>query len=377
MALSNIKLGNYIKRIERRNSDLEFNIDDVRGVSNNKEIQPTKANVSDRSFVRFQIVEPKEFVFNRRTTRMGDRLGLGYNQTNRAFIFTEDYVVFSVKDEKILNPDYLYIFFRRPEFDRYVRYDSWGSATEFFNWEEMCDVIIELPPIEVQQKYVDVYNAMMANLQTQEQGLDDLETVIALTLEKFKKTSQRLPVGSIIEQIDIRNADNQITNVQGINIQKKFMPSVANLSSTNLTKYKVISKGHFAYSAMQTGRDRCIRIALFQEEKPVVISPAYSVLRIKNKDVLPEYFMLWFSRSEIDRYGWFISDGSVRASLELPRFKEIEVPVPSLVEQQSVVNLYKYRHLVHSNAEKVRKYIKEICPVLIKGSIEEAESLGR
>jgi type I restriction enzyme S subunit len=373
MTLSKVKLGEYIERVERRNSDLVYDIEDVRGISNNKEIQPTKANVSDRSFDKFQILEPKEFVFNRRTTRMGDRLGLGYNDSDRSYIFTEDYVTFRVKDEKILNPDYLYIFFRRPEFDRYVRYDSWGSATEFFNWEEMCDVPINLPPIEIQQKYVDVYNAMVLNLKSYEQGLEDLGLVIALSLEKFKHSSTRIPVGDIVDIIDIRNNNRKIENVQGINIEKTFMPSVANLSNTDLSKYKVISKDQFAYSAMQTGRDRCIRIALFQEDAPVIISPAYSVLYIKNKDVLPEYFMLWFSRKESDRYGWFVSDGSVRASLELPRFYEIEIPVPSLEEQKSVINLFKYRYSVQSNIDQIKKTTKDLCPILIKGSIEEAQ----
>lgn len=147
MGLIKKKLGEYIERVERRNSNLQYGINDVRGISNNKEIQSTRANISDRSFNRFQIVEPYEFVFNRRTTRMGEKLGLGYNNIGQIFIVTEDYVVFRVLDESVLLPDYLNVFFRRPEFDRYARWDSWGSATEFFNWEEMRDVPITVPPL--------------------------------------------------------------------------------------------------------------------------------------------------------------------------------------------------------------------------------------
>lgn len=154
MGLTKQKLGQYIERVERRNSNLQFGIDDVRGISNTKEIQSTKADISDRSFNRFQIVEPHEFVFNRRTTRMGDKLGLGYNNIGETFIVTEDYVVFRVRDENILLSDYLNIFFRRPEFDRYARWDSWGSATEFFNWEEMRDVPITVPSLPVLFKLI-------------------------------------------------------------------------------------------------------------------------------------------------------------------------------------------------------------------------------
>ncbi len=337
------KLGLYIERAERRNSELKYGFDDVRGISNAKEIQATKANISERSFVRFQIVEPNEFVFNRRTTRMGDKLGLGYNNIGTTFIVTEDYVVFRIKDETVLLPDYLNIFFRRPEFDRYARWDSWGSATEFFNWEEMCDVPIKIPPLEIQRKVVAVYNAMLANQRAYESGLEDLNMAIAASIEEFKHTAPRVAVGRLLEEIDTRNRDNAISNVQGININKEFMPSVANLSTTDLTKYKVIRKNQFAYSAMQTGRDECIRIALFHEDEPVIISPAYSVLQVKAEseyEALAEYIMLWFSRSESDRYGWFISDSSIRASLELARFYEIEIPLPSLEKQQAVVNFY-------------------------------------
>ena len=377
MGLTKQKLGQYIKRVERRNADLRYGFDNVRGVSNTKEIQPTKADITARSFTRFQIVEPHEFVFNRRTTRMGEKLGLGYSNVGEVFIVTEDYVVFCVADESVLLPDYLNIFFRRPEFDRYARWDSWGSATEFFNWEEMCDVPIDLPPLSVQQKYVDVYNAMLANQRVYECGLEDLDIAIAANIEEFKHTAPRVAVGHLLEETDTRNRDKAITNVQGINIKKEFMPSVANLTTTDLTKYKVIQKNQFAYSAMQTGRDECIRIALFHDVEPVVISPAYSVLQVKSDsehDVLAEHIMLWFSRSESDRYGWFISDSSVRASLELSRFHEIEIPLPSIEKQQAVVNFYNARHLIQKNISTLGDMLKDICPILIKSSLEEASA---
>ncbi|MCL2854592.1 MAG: hypothetical protein FWE21_03120 [Defluviitaleaceae bacterium] len=377
MALTKNRLGNYIERVERRNSELKFGALDVRGISNSKEIQSTKANISERSFLRFQIVNPHEFVFNRRTTRMGEKLGLGYNDMDEPFIVTEDYVVFRVVDEKILLPDYLNVFFRRPEFDRYARWDSWGSATEFFNWEEMCDVPIDIPPLPKQQKFVDVYNAMLANQRVYEDSLSDLETAISASIEEFKHIAPRIAVGKLLEEVDNRNRDDSLSNVQGININKKFMPSIANLSTTDLTKYKVIQRGQFAYSAMQTGRDECIRIALFHEDEPVIISPAYSVLQVKTgveRPVLAEYIKLWFSRSESDRYGWFISDSSIRASLELSRFYEIEIPLPSLEKQQAVVNFYNAKHMITENVSKISKLLKEICPILIKGSLEEAEA---
>jgi len=372
MGLIKKKLGLFIERVERRNSGLKYGFDDVRGVSNTKEIRPTKADITDRSFTRFQIVEHQEFVFNRRTTRMGEKIGLGYNNIGEIFIVTEDYVVFRVADESLLLPDYLNIFFRRPEFDRYARWDSWGSATEFFNWEEMCDVPIDLPPLPVQQKYVDVYNAMFANQRAYENGLDDLHTAIAASIEEFKHTAPRVAVGQLLDETDTRNRDGAITNVQGININKEFMPSVANLSTTDLTKYKIIRKNQFAANFMHVLRDERIPFGLYHENTPCIISPAYPVFQLRTKKVLAEYIMLWLSRAESDRYAWFIADSSVRGGLDINRFYEIEIPLPSLEKQQAVVNFYNARYLIQKNITTLGNMLKDICPILIKGSIEEA-----
>lgn len=374
MGLIKQKLGEYIERVERRNSNLQYGIDDVRGISNNKEIQSTKANVSDRSFSRFQIVEPYEFVFNRRTTRMGEKLGLGYNNIGQTFIVTEDYVVLRVMDESVLLPDYLNVFFRRPEFDRYARWDSWGSATEFFNWEEMCDVPIVVPSLPMQQKCVDVYKAMLANQRVYMSGLADLNTAIAASIEEFKHTAPRVAVGRLLEETDTRNRDGAITNVQGINIKKEFMPSVANLSTTDLTKYKVIRKDQFAANFMHVMRDEKVPLGLYHDDQPCIISPAYPVFSVKSDEVLPEYLMLWLNRTESDRFAWFISDSSVRGGLEMNRFYEIEIPMPSIEKQQAVVNFYNARHLILKNISILGNMLKDICPILIKGSLEEANA---
>ena len=135
MSAERHRLGDLIKRVERPNADGRDGVEDVRGVSNTKLIQKTKANMEGRDFTPFTILNPKEFVFNRRTTRNGERLGLGFNQDERPYIFTEDYVAFRVKDENALLPDYLYISFLRAEFDRYVRWDSWGECERMIQCE--------------------------------------------------------------------------------------------------------------------------------------------------------------------------------------------------------------------------------------------------
>lgn len=370
------RLGDYIELCDTRNSDLQYGMDKVRGVNNLKLLMPTKADLVGRDLSKFQIVYPDEFVFNHRTSRNGSKFSIAYNDTGTSVICTEDYVVFRIKEgcKALLDSRWLYMFFNRPEFDRYVITNSWGSSTEFYNWEDICEVVIPIPPIEVQQKYVAIYNAMLANQRSYEQGLEDLKQAVFAEIDIIKHSVPKVPVGELLEEIDIRNTDGALINVQGINIEKQFMPSVADTTSLNLKNYKVVRNGQFAYSSMQTGRDECIRIALYDKGKPILISPAYSVLQVKGSSAVAEYIMLWFSRPETDRYGWFASDASVRANLDLDRFYEIQIPLPDLDKQHSVANIYIAYMLRREINEQLKNQIKDICPVLIKGSIEEASA---
>ena len=171
------QLGQYIEMVSRTNSDLKYGIEDVRGCSNTKQMMQTRANLIGRTYEKFIVLRPQEFVFNRRTTRNGEKIGMAYNNTDREYIFTNDYVAFRVKQEYLdkLLPDYLYMFFCRDEFDRYARYKSTGSATEFFNWEDMCAVPFEIPPMDFQQLVVNAYKVLNERIETKQKINDNLE----------------------------------------------------------------------------------------------------------------------------------------------------------------------------------------------------------
>lgn len=375
MASTIKKLGDYIELREETNVDLRYGVEDVRGVNNLKLLMPTKADINGRDLTKFQIVYPGEFVFNHRTSRNGSKFSIAYNDGDKPVICTEDYVVFRIKAEskKDLLVEWLYMYFNRPEFDRYVITNSWGSSTEFYNWEDICAVELELPSFPVQQKYVDIYKAMVANQQSYERGLEDLKLTIDAQLDKIKHSSPVKSIGDLLCEIDVRNESGTITDVQGINISKQFMPSVANTTGVNLSNYKIVKKGQFAYSGMQTGRDECIRIALYAEDVPIIISPAYSVFEMNDSSVLPEYIMMWFSRAQSDRRGWFMSDSSIRTNLDLERFYEIKIPVPKMKMQSAIVELYSAYTARRNISEQLKAQIKDICPILIKGSLEEVK----
>ena len=155
------------------------------------------------------------------------------------------------------------------------------------------------------------------------------------------KTTKRVRLGDYIEVFDKRNTDGKPLPFYGINKDKTFMPTVADTNELDNSKYKVVEKGVFVFSGMQTGRDVCIRLALFDDENPVIISPAYTTFKIKDTtELLPEFLFLQFNREESDRYGWFLSDGSIRSNLDWERFCDIEIPLPDIEVQRELVATY-------------------------------------
>lgn len=372
MGLNSCSLGEHIELRGITNDNLQYGIEDVRGVNNLKKLMPTKADISGRDLSKFQIVYPGEFVFNHRTSRNGSKFSIAYNDSDNPIICTEDYVVFRIKESssKTIRPEWLYMYFNRPEFDRYVITNSWGSSTEFYNWEDICAIKMFLPPISIQDKYTGVYRALLINQQNYEQGLDDLKLTIDSELEKYKHSTERVILRDIIQESDLRNTDNKITDVQGVNKDKNFMPSVA--SGADLTKYKLVETGCMACNLMHVGRDVTVPVALNKNSVPKLVSPAYVVFKINPEVALPEYILMWLSRNETDRFAWYLCDSSVRSGMEKTRFFDIPVPIPPIEEQQALASLHDVLIQRRSLNEQLKNLIKTICPILIKGSIDEA-----
>lgn len=148
-------------------------------------------------------------------------------------------------------------------------------------------------------------------------------------------------IGDLVKWVDKRNKNLVSTNLLGINIDKFFMPSVANIIGTDLSSYKVISKNQFACNPMHVGRDEKMPIALYCEDMESIVSPAYFVFEVDKTDVvLPEYMMLWFRRSEFDRESWFHTDGSVRGGILWEEICDMMMPIPTIDEQQVIVDSY-------------------------------------
>ena len=154
-----------------------------------------------------------------------------------------------------------------------------------------------------------------------------------MKLKKYK-------LGELITLCDERNSYGYI-NFYGLNINKEFMPTWANTEGLDESKYKVVRKKRFVFSGMQTGRDECIRISMYNEEKPIIVSPAYTTFEVTREDiVIPEYFFMLFLSKEKDRFGAFCSDGSIRSNLDWERFVDFDITLPSISQQRKYVDVY-------------------------------------
>lgn len=373
MGLIKYKIGELIELVQEINSELKYGPDDVRGMTITKEIIPTKADVSGTDLSKFLVVHPREFIYNPRTH--GKRIGFGYNNSKENFIISWNNIAFRVKKsmENIVLADYLFLHFKRDEWDREACFQSWGSSTEVFSWESLCDMTVDLPNISVQKKYVDIYNVMFENQRNYERGLDDLKLVCDAYIENLRREIPCEAIGHYIEEVNQKNVGKlKLNSVRGIATSKEFINTKANMDGVSLENYKIVEPGMIAFISDTSRRADKMSIALNQSEENYIVSSISTVIQTDNTKLLSKYMYLFFCRTEFDRYARFHSWGSARETFSLDDMKEIRMPLPSIDVQNAIVGIYEAYTLRKEINEKLKAQIKDICSILIKGSIEEA-----
>lgn len=366
MALS--KLGLYIKMYDIRNSDNLYDESFVRGISTQKEFIETKADLSGVSLTSYKVVPPDAFAYVSDTSRRGDKISLAHNVSQQNYLVSSISTVFFVKENSGLLSDYLFMYFNRSEFDRYARFNSWGSARETFDWDTLCNIEIELPSLEIQQKYVNVYKAMVANQKVYEKGLDDLKLVCDAYIENLRREYPCEKIGDYIEEVNNRNNLLLINNVQGVNSSSNFGKTKTDTTGLDFSKYKIVQKGQFAYNP---SRINLGSIALLNDDD-CIVSPMYIVFQsIDGKKLLPEYLMLWFGRTEFQRSTLFYAIGSVRDTFNFNLMQDVEIPIPNINIQKAIANIYSVYIKRKEINEQLKIRVKNICSILIQGALQE------
>lgn len=369
----NYKLGDLIESYAQACNIDNLTVNDVSGINCDKEFfSPAKQVGANTS--KYKIVPPKYFACNLMHVGRDIVLPISLNTTSENKIVSPAYTIFRVKDEKKLLSEYLFMWLKSDEKDRFFWLYTDSSVRDGLAWEDLCNIEINLPPLTVQQKYVAVYQAMLANQQAYERGLDDLKLVCDGYIEHLQKTEQLQRIGLFIQEYKLKNTNNVlgVNDVVGIATSKQFIETKSNLDGVNLTNYLVVPKRHFAYVADTSRRGDKISIAFNNSDKSYLVSSISTVFRSKDEcRLLPEYLALFFNRTEFDRYARFHSWGSAREVFSWNDLCDVQIPIPSIDVQQAIVNIYTV--LLHRRAinEQLKKQIKDICPVLVRGSIGE------
>lgn len=369
------KLLRLIEQIDDRNSDEEYSLSDVKGISIQKVFIETKAKMDGVSLKPYKLVKPDSFAYVTVTSRNGEKITLAYNDTEDTYIVSSSYIVFKVKEPELLSSEFLFMYFNRPEFDRFARYNSWGSARETFSWDDMCDIEIDLPPLHIQEKYVAIYKAMLANQKAYENGLEDLKLVCDATIEKIRREMPNEKISKYVIQTDKRNNGLGLESVRGLSIEKKMIPTKAKMTGVSLSGYKLFSPNEIVYIPVTSRNGEKITIAHNDTDETYLVSSTYITFKVCDSSVLlPEFLFMYFKRDNYDRFARYNSWGSARETFIWEDFIDFSIPIPTIHIQQSIVDIYNAYITRKEINERLKQQIKDICPILIAGAIKEANA---
>lgn len=362
-----VKLGDFIEQCDERNVDLQYDVSAVKGISISKKMIDTKADMTGVTLKAYKVVKPSEFCFVTITSRNGEKISIAMNEGDNTYIVSSSYEVFRIKNANTLLPEYLYLWFCRSDFDRYARYHSWGSAREAFSYDEMCRIEIPLPLIDEQKQVVAAWRGLKNLGEQNEQMAGPLMDLCQSYLQDLKHKYPLVEIGQYIEEINERNTDNEYDEgvLRGVTNSNKFDTSKALTEGLSFSNYKIVKRDCFAYNP---SRINIGSIAKSQEDV-CIISPMYIVFKIKDtelQDLLPDFLMLWFTRSEFQRSTLFYAAGSVRDTFSFAEMCRVKIPLPPIEIQRAIVEIYNCARTSKYISESAKKLNSDICPALMR-----------
>lgn len=289
---------------------------------------------------------------------------------DKPIIVSPAYTTFEITAQDIVLPEYFFMLFLSKEKDRLGWFYSDSSIRSNLDWDRFCEMELSLPPIDVQKKYVDIYLAMLANQRAYEQGLDDLKLVCDAYIEDLRRKMPSEEIGPYIQQVSEKNVLGTVADNKAVSVEKVFVSSHAELEGVNIKNYLIVKNMEFAYNTVTTRNADKISIAI-NHESTCLVSPIYTVFKTNSEKLLPEYLMLWFKRTEFDRYSRYNSWGSAREMFTYDDMKKVRIPVPNILIQKSIAEIYSVFMDRRKINEKLKAQIKDICPILVRGSLEE------
>lgn len=375
MPLTKYKLGNLIEPYNEKCENPNLTVWDVSGINNDKEFfEPARQVGSDTS--NYKIVPPNYFACNLMHVGRDEVLPIAMNHTTKSKIVSPAYAIFKINEDAPVIRDYFFILLKSAEKDRYFWFHTDSSVRDGMSWDDFCDMELDLPSVEIQKKYVDIYNAMVKNQQCYERGLEDLKLVCTAYIEALRHMHPSEKISKYIDRTDIRNGNDGTDNVMGISTSKEFRIPTSKVNRKQLSDYKVVKPRQISF-VQTTHNEKVFAYAFNNTSKDIVVSSVNEVFSVDEENLLPEYLCMFFNRKEFDRYARFHSWGSARETFTWNDLCEVEIPIPDIQIQQYVANIFKVYQLRKKINKNLKEQIRNICPILIKGSIDEGKAERR
>ena len=340
---SNYKqLGQFIRQVDVRNS--EGKEENLLGVSVQKKFIPSIANTVGTDFKKYKVVKKGQFTYIPDTSRRGDKIGIALLEDYEEGLVSNVYTVFEIIDEKQLIPEYLMLWFSRPEFDRYARFKSHGSVREVMDWDEMCNVELPVPPYEKQKEIVDGYKAITERIALKQKINDNLANTEQAILVETVINNHTVPtaLGDLVDFIDGDRGKNYPTFDEFTSTGYCLFLNASNVTSTGFNfdncmfvseeKDKLMNKGHLSpYDIVLTSRGTLGNVALYDKHikyENVRINSGMLIIRPKTKRLSP-YFIYALLKSSymkaaIERF----KSGSAQPQLPIKDLQKITFEIP-------------------------------------------------
>lgn len=360
-----VRLGDYIEEVDERNKEgIDY---PFYGINKDKTFMPTVADTNNLDNTKYKLVAQGTFVFSGMQTGRDICIRIALQSEDKVVLISPAYTTFRVKRIHELTPVYLYMHFIRFEMDRYGWFLSDGSIRSNLDWDRFCDILIPLPSMGVQRDLVDAYEGLRRLAEDNEALIAPLTEACQAFIVDCKGKYPYVPLGEYIEEVDERNKDLAISLSQGIANTKVFQ--APKQVSANSKSDKIVRQGQFAYNRATTRNGEKISIA-YRTAEDCTVSSAYGVFKITMEELLnPHFLWMWFSRPEFDRYARYVSKGSAHEFFDWEELCRVQIPLPPLEVQQSIVNLYRCIEEAKSIAREARERLTTLCPALVQRAI--------
>ncbi|MBR2549787.1 MAG: restriction endonuclease subunit S [Clostridiales bacterium] len=372
MGLNKVRIGTFVELYSEACGIPNLTVNDVSGINRDKEFfEPSKQVGADTS--KYKVVPPNYFACNLMHVGRDVVLPISLNHSGKNKIVSPAYTVFRITDETIILKEYFFILLNSDERDRYFWFHTDSSIRDGMDWNVFCDVEIEIPDTKTQKKYVDIYRGMQENIDAMTRGIEQMQLTCDSYMKWLINTTGKRAIAEFIEPTDTRNEDLEygIDDVRGISIEKKFIDTKANMQGVSLRPYKIIRPNDFCYVTVTSRNGDKVSIALNDSTETYIVSSSYVSFRIKSDEIIPEYMFMHMRGADFDRFARFNSWGSAREVFDLEDLGRFLIPVPSVGVQKDIVSIFNSYNTRRQIVERLSNMQKGICPILVRGSIEE------